>query len=139
MTLGNRIKFLRKRANITQSELAEKLNLSFGTISKYEKDEISIPSETLLKIANIFNVSTDFLLGRVDIKNESIAIAASIKDNVDLSDVSNEDKEAIMRFVEMAKNKNKNKNKKIELIFFMNYLLKLNQIKSLSNYNIVYT
>ena len=74
MTLGNRIKFLRKRANITQSELAEKLNLSFGTISKYEKDEISIPSETLLKIANIFNVSTDFLLGRVDIKNESIPI-----------------------------------------------------------------
>lgn len=107
MTLGNRIKFLRKRANITQSELAEKLNLSFGTISKYEKDEISIPSETLLKIANIFNVSTDFLLGRVDIKNESIAIAASIKDNIDLSDICDEDKEAIMRFVEMAKNKGK--------------------------------
>ena len=107
MTLGNRIKFLRKRANITQSELAEKLNLSFGTISKYEKDEISIPSETLLKIANIFNVSTDFLLGRVDIKNESIAIAASTKDNIDLSDVCDEDKEAIMRFVEMAKNKGK--------------------------------
>lgn len=107
MTLGNRIKFLRKRANITQSELAEKLNLSFGTISKYEKDEISIPSETLLKIANIFNVSTDFLLGRVDIKNESIAIAASTKDSIDLSDISNEDKEAIMRFIEMAKNKNK--------------------------------
>ncbi len=109
MTLGNRIKFLRKRANITQSELAEKLNLSFGTISKYEKDEISIPSETLLKIANIFNVSTDFLLGRVDIKNESIAIAASTKDNIDLSDICDEDKEAIMRFVEMAKNKNKKK------------------------------
>ncbi len=107
MTLGNRIKFLRKRANITQSELAEKLNLSFGTISKYEKDEISIPSETLLKIANIFNVSTDFLLGRVDIKNESIAIAASTKDNIDLSDICDEDKEAIMRFVEMAKNKGK--------------------------------
>ena len=109
MTLGNRIKFLRKRANITQSELAEKLNLSFGTISKYEKDEISIPSETLLKIANIFNVSTDFLLGRVDIKNESIAIAVSTKDNIDLSDICDEDKEAIMRFVEMAKNKNKKK------------------------------
>ena len=107
MTLGNRIKFLRKRANFTQSELAEKLNLSFGTISKYEKDEISIPSETLLKIANIFNVSTDFLLGRVDIKNESIPIAASTKDNIDLSDVSNEDKEAIMRIIEIAKNKNK--------------------------------
>ena len=107
MTLGNRIKFLRKRANITQSELAEKLNLSFGTISKYEKDEISIPSETLLKIANIFNVSTDFLLGRVDIKNESIPIAASTKGSIDLSDVCDEDKEAIMRFIEMAKNKNK--------------------------------
>lgn len=113
MTLGTRIKILRKKANITQSDLAEKLNLSFGTISKYEKDEISIPSETLLKIANIFDVTTDYLLGRTNIPNtidEPIAIAASTKNDIDLSEVDDEDKEAIMRFIEMAKNKNKNKN-----------------------------
>lgn len=110
MTLGTRIKFLRKEANITQSELAKKLNLSFGTISKYEKDEISIPSETLLKIANIFDVTTDYLLGRTNTPNtidEPIAIAASTKDGIDLSDVCDEDKKTIMEFIKFAKSKNK--------------------------------
>lgn len=115
MTCGEKIREYRKKLGYTQSDLANKVGMKTGTISKYEKDEITIPSDTLCKIANVLDVSTDYLLGRTNVSNtinESIPIAASTKDSIDLSDVSNEDKKAIMRFVEMAKNKNKNKNKK---------------------------
>ena len=111
----NRIKFLRENLKLSQEELAEKLNLSKGIISLYEQEKRKPSLEILIKLSEIFNVSIDYILGRTDLKNESIPIAASIKDNVDLSDVSNEDKEAIMRFVEMAKNKDKTKTKKINV------------------------
>ena len=103
----NRIKFLRENLKLSQEELAEKLNLSKGIISLYEQEKRKPSLEILIKLSEIFNVSIDYILGRTDLKNESIPIAASTKDNIDLSDVSNEDKEAIMRIIEIAKNKNK--------------------------------
>lgn len=109
MTCGEKIREYRKKLGYTQSDLANKVGMKTGTISKYEKDEITVPSDTLCKIANVLDVSTDYLLGRTNIPktDEPIAIAASTKDGIDLSDVSDEDKDAIMRFIEMAKNKNK--------------------------------
>ena len=104
----NRIKFLRENLKLSQEELAEKLNLSKGIISLYEQEKRKQSLEILIKLSEIFNVSIDYIIGRTDLKNESIPIATSTKDNIDLSDVSNEDKEAIMRIIEIAKNKGKN-------------------------------
>ncbi len=73
MTFGQTIKALRKERNITQEKLAEYLNVSAQAISRWETD-ITMPEITLLApIANIFNVTTDYLLG-VDIhkRNENI-------------------------------------------------------------------
>ena len=103
----NRIKFLRENLKLSQEELAEKLNLSKGIISLYEQEKRKPSLEILIKLSEIFNVSIDYILGRTDLKNESIPLAASTKDNIDLSDICDEDKEAIIRFVEMAKNKGK--------------------------------
>ena len=100
MTCGQKIREYRKKLGYTQSDLANKVGMKTGTISKYEKDEIIVPSDTLCKIANILDVSTDYLLGRTNIPNiidEPIAIAASTKNRIDLSDVDDEDKEAIMK------------------------------------------
>lgn len=107
MKFGDRLKFLREKENMYQSELADKLGLAPSTISMYERGDRDPDTSTLTKIAEIFNVSTDYLLGRTNIPNinEPIAIAASTKDNIDLSEVDDEDKEAIMRFIKMAKNK----------------------------------
>ena len=102
----NRIKYLRENLQLSQEELAEKLNLSKGIISLYEQEKRKPSLEILIKLSEFFNVSIDYILGRTD-KTESIPIAASTKDNIDLSDICDEDKEAIMRFIEMAKNKNK--------------------------------
>lgn len=110
MTFGERLKFLREKEKMYQSELADKLGLAPSTISMYERGDRDPDTTTLTKIAEIFNVTTDYLLGRTNIPNtldEPIAIAASTKNGIDLSEVDDEDKEAIMRFIEMAKNKNK--------------------------------
>ena len=107
MSLGQRIRDLRKRNGLTQTDLANKIGLQFGTVSKYEKDEISIPAENLSKIADVLDTTTDYLLGRNTTINEPIALAASTKNKIDISGVSDEDRKAIERFIEMAKSKNK--------------------------------
>jgi len=57
------LKKLRQSKNLTQLQLAKRLNISKSMISAYEND-IRLPSyDVLIKLSRIFNVSTDFLLG----------------------------------------------------------------------------
>ena len=66
---GKRLKLLRKNLKLTQSQLGENLNLSQRAISSYENG-LRFPDELVLNlIADYFNVSVDYLLGRTDIKN----------------------------------------------------------------------
>lgn len=69
MTCGEKIKLKRKELGLSQTDLANRVGLKFGTISKYEKDEISIPSNTLKLIADVLNISTDYLLGVTSMEN----------------------------------------------------------------------
>lgn len=62
--LGNNIKNLRQERKITQSELAKKMNVSQQTIGAWETGRAIPSSDTLNELANFFDVSADFLLGR---------------------------------------------------------------------------
>ena len=64
-----RIKELREEKNISQLELAKKLNLTQQSISLYEKGDREPSIDVLKSIANFFNVSLDYLLGKSDIRN----------------------------------------------------------------------
>jgi transcriptional regulator with XRE-family HTH domain len=70
--IGQRIKELRKEHNLTQQQFAALLNLNDSTISLYENGKREPEFPTLMKIADNFNVTVDWLLGRTD--NKSIAI-----------------------------------------------------------------
>ncbi|MBR4292495.1 MAG: helix-turn-helix transcriptional regulator [Clostridia bacterium] len=61
-----RLKELRKKRNISQLKLALDLNMNQNTISRYENLEREADYETLVRFADYFNVSLDYLLGRVD-------------------------------------------------------------------------
>ncbi len=61
--LGALIRSLRKERHITQKKLGEMLEVTEGTISKYEANIMTPPFETLRSIASIFNVSMDTLCG----------------------------------------------------------------------------
>lgn len=49
-------KFIRQGLNLTQEELAEKINVSKSSIEKYEYGTVNYTFETLIKIANTFNI-----------------------------------------------------------------------------------
>lgn len=61
-TFGNRLAKLRKEHNLTQEDLAKKLNISAQAISKWENDLTAPDIDTLIKLSDIFNISLDELL-----------------------------------------------------------------------------
>lgn len=60
---GEKLKSLRESKNLLQKELADVLNTTSQTISGWEISRTKPDYDTLVKIANYFNVSTDYLLG----------------------------------------------------------------------------
>jgi transcriptional regulator with XRE-family HTH domain len=65
-TLGDKIIRLRQDKDITQKELAKLLHIDQSMISYYEKNKKRPSYEVLAKIADIFDVSVDYLLGRTN-------------------------------------------------------------------------
>lgn len=61
--LSQRLKELRMKHQLTQVALAEKLGISNGLYNKYEKKDIRPPYETLQKLADLYGVSVDYILG----------------------------------------------------------------------------
>lgn len=63
------IKAIRVDNDITQSHMAKLLNVSQNTYSQYETGKIEWTASTLIKIADYFNVSVDYLLDRTNKKS----------------------------------------------------------------------
>src|SRR5690554_6765190 len=64
LSIGNRIVILRKQKNWSQVELAKQINASREIISRYERNESQPSIDMILKMANVFGVTVDFLLGQ---------------------------------------------------------------------------
>lgn len=62
MLTSEKLSFLRKKEGWSQGELADKLNISRQSVSKWELNESLPDAENIVKISNLFNVSTDYLL-----------------------------------------------------------------------------
>jgi transcriptional regulator with XRE-family HTH domain len=60
----NRIRQLRERDDITQEKLGKMLNVQKAAISKYENNIVPLTDETINKLCDIFDVSSDYLLGK---------------------------------------------------------------------------
>lgn len=64
-----RLKNLREESNLTLRQLSQKLDISYSSLGKYEREEQQPSIDTLIKIAKFFGVSTDYLLGYSNYKN----------------------------------------------------------------------
>lgn len=62
----NRLKELRENKDLYQRDLAEFLKIDQSNYSKYELEKINIPIDTLKKLADFYETSTDYLLYRTD-------------------------------------------------------------------------
>lgn len=65
-TFSSRLKELRKEKNMSQKALADVLNTTNSSVCDWERERNEPNLETLVKIAEFFDVSTDFLLGKTD-------------------------------------------------------------------------
>ena len=66
MNIGERIKILRKEKNWNQTELGEKIGLGDKAVSSIEKGRNAPSAELIIKLSEIFEVSTDYLLKGVE-------------------------------------------------------------------------
>lgn len=95
--IGNRIKQLRQKADMTQSELARSLNVSSALISAYELGERKPSLKILTQLADFFHVSSDYLLG----------INSSFLQDID--ELSYEETLAVQTFIDMLHTKKRKK------------------------------
>ena len=67
MTTGERIKILQEEKSVSNKAIAELLHVASNTVSGYVNDKSEMTFYSLVKIADLFNVTTDYLLGRTDV------------------------------------------------------------------------
>lgn len=65
-TVAERLRTLRGTVNLSQARLAQALGLKQSAVNRYENDQSDPPFETLLKYADFFDVSMDYIFGRTD-------------------------------------------------------------------------
>ena len=106
----NRLRFLRTEKGESLEKIAKYLNVTIQTISNYENEKRDMTPDTILKLAEYFGVSTDYLLGKTDIRNiEEDFKFAYHKETEGLSE--DEIKEAL-EFYKMVKNSKNKEDKK---------------------------
>ena len=62
-TVGKRLQFLREQANKTQDEIADCLNITQQTYSRYETGRVDLPMRHLKALTSYYQVSADYILG----------------------------------------------------------------------------
>ncbi|MBP3038534.1 helix-turn-helix transcriptional regulator [Bacillaceae bacterium Marseille-Q3522] len=80
---SERLRMLRDEHNLKQEEMAKKLNITTSAYGYYEQGRNEPSIETLQKIAMIFRVSIDYLVGRID--TPAIPLAVQITDDLQLT------------------------------------------------------
>ena len=93
MILGEKLKALRTAKKMSQKDLAERIDIAKSVISFYESGDRFPSYDVLIKIARIFNVTTDYLL---DVERER---------TVNVSGLSEEDIAAVTTVIDALKRK----------------------------------
>lgn len=111
MAYYKRIRDIREDSDMTQAQVADLLFVNRRTYSCYETGTHMIPLEILSKLADLFNTSVDYLMGRTDIKrpypkanepNRTLRI-------IDVTGLTNEQIQHIKNFVDDLKASQNNK------------------------------
>ena len=94
VNFGDKLRTLRTEAGMTQTDLAKRLNITKSVVSYYELQERTPSPDVLIQLADIFHVSTDYLLG------------INHKKMIDVSDLSDEDMRFLLITIETLRKKN---------------------------------
>lgn len=94
--IGERLKELRKSKGWTQVQVAAKMGLTDSVISFYERQERAPSPEVLIKFAELYDVSTDYLLGVEKVNDQ----------HLDVTGLSKREITILKEFIEILRKKN---------------------------------
>lgn len=123
MSLGFRLKKEREKRGWSQKYIAEKVGITNTVLSNYERDYRDPDTETLKKLADLYEVSIDYLLGRTDEKEisieEKIDKALQLRDGekiyfYDMEGLSDEDIEMLKKQIELYREMSEKRKKEKE-------------------------
>ncbi len=97
VNFGETLRTLRKEAGMTQTELANRLNVTKSVVSYYELQERTPSPEVLVKLTNVFHISADYLLG---IRQDQ---------SLDCSGLTEDDIRLVRMIIETLRKKNEEK------------------------------
>ena len=116
--MESRIKILREKRGIIQEILAAELGITQQMLSKYEKDVTIIKVDILKKLAEYFNVTTDYLLGVSDVKRDltgQIRINETLDEYYDMIEVYKRldkyDQELVWSLLQIVRKNEEKKNR----------------------------
>lgn len=115
--MRGKLKELRESRHLTQTGMGARIGVTQQNISRYERDVSTMPVEILLETADYFNVTTDYLLGRSEVKRNlegQVQVNREIEEYFDLvemyQDLDARDREIVLStIVAMIKTKAKKK------------------------------
>ena len=87
MKIGQRISELRKDHRLKQKDLAAALGVAVSTVSNYETDCHEPDLNNLCKLADLFGVSTDYLLGRTEVSLEVGVFHKNLYEDITIADL----------------------------------------------------
>ena len=93
VNMGEKLKSLRIEKKLTQKQVADRIGLAISAVSSYESGTRYPSYDVLVKLARIFHVSTDYLLGMTDIRN------------IDVTGLSDNEIELVSQLVDTLRNK----------------------------------
>ena len=93
VNMGDKLKSLRIEKKLTQKQIAERIGLAISAVSSYESGSRYPSYDVLVKLAHIFHVSTDYLLGITD------------KRNIDVTGLNDNEIELVLQLVDMLRDK----------------------------------
>ena len=91
--MGEKLKSLRTEQKLTQKQVADRIGLAISAISSYESGTRYPSYDVLVKLARIFHVSTDYLLGMTNTRN------------INVTGLSDSEIELVSQLVDMLRNK----------------------------------
>ena len=91
--MGEKLKSLRIEKKLTQKQVADRIGLAISAVSSYESGTRNPSYDVLAKLARIFHVSTDYLLGMTDTRN------------IDVTGLNDNEIELVSQLVDMLRSK----------------------------------
>ncbi len=99
VSFGERLRFLREERKLGQKEVGDLLDVSVSSVGKYENGERTPSPDTIIKLADFFDVSADFLLGRSEVREPAEKILARFNIGKDLPEKALKEFEEVKNYI----------------------------------------